>query len=475
MNQLPITSAALAEQSVLGSLMRFQDGFHSVAEILRSEDFSTSAHQAIFRAMDQQIRKSRPIDSISLLEVLGEKVGHSYLMELESSGYTRGALLDHARIVRDQSIRNKVSSYGQKLQSTANEASDVSELIAEASRDLSQVTSRLQRANKPISYADLFDDYLLEFESRALKGDGITGLRTGISELDELTSGLHPENLVILAARPSMGKTALAMNIVDSACLAGHRVLVFSMEMSKNDLIQRSLSSIGRINQDSLKRGQMDEQEFARMRDAAPLLKKMDILIDDNASHSMASLSARAHEAHREAPLSLIVVDYLQLMEISSKGNRTEGVGEISRGLKTLAKDLGVPIIALSQLNRDLERRPNKRPVNSDLRDSGSIEQDADLVLFVYRDEVYEEDSPDKGFAELIIGKQRNGPLGTVRTRFVGEQTRFESIDREAPFARAMERAAESGILKPNKPHAEGAPKTQDQQQGSRLDEGLPF
>jgi len=423
------STPAPAEQSVLGSLMRFPEQFNAVAALISADDFSTPTHALLFRAMSEQVRSGRPIDPISLVDVLGEKVDLGYVMELAEKSYARQALVDHAMIVRNHSVRRGLVSYGEEISSAVAQENDVEEVIARAQKGLTIVSSRLQNGKSGLSYGEMMPRYLGLLKERALKEDGITGLATGFRGLDAMTAGLQPEDFVVLGGRPSMGKTSLAMNILENVALQGNRCMVFSMEMPGESLLQRSFASIGRIDQNSLKRGQLTANEMDRLEQATRTLTQLDILIDDTPALSIAALSARAHEAHRVKPLKLLVVDYLQLMQVSGGTNRTEGISEISRGLKTLTKELKCPVIALSQLNRSLEQRPNKRPVNSDLRDSGAIEQDGDIIVFVYRDEVYEPESPDKGWAEMIVTKNRNGPIGTAKTRFIGKYTRFEDED----------------------------------------------
>ena len=264
----------------------------------------------------------------------------------------------------------------------------------------------------------------------------MTGVTTGFEELDGATGGMQPSDLIIVAARPSMGKTTFAMNLVENALMAQDKpVLVFSLEMPADQLVTRMLSSLGRINQTKVRSGQLEEDDWPRLTTAVNLLRDKPLFIDDTAGISPTEMRNRARRIVREhGDISMIMIDYLQLMQI--KGGTSEGrtaeISEISRSLKALAKELECPVIALSQLNRALEQRPNKRPVNSDLRESGAIEQDADVIMFIYRDEVYNEDSPDKGIAEIIIGKQRNGPIGTSRLAFIGQFTKFENL---APMA----------------------------------------
>ncbi|MEO5574382.1 MAG: replicative DNA helicase, partial [Gammaproteobacteria bacterium] len=257
----------------------------------------------------------------------------------------------------------------------------------------------------------------------------LTGISTGFTDLDQMTSGLQNSDVIIVAGRPSMGKTSFAMNIAEHAAIKGKfPVAIFSMEMSAEQLAMRMMSSLGRIDQQKVRTGKLDDDDWPRLTSAVGMLAEASLYIDDTPALSPVELRARARRLKREHGLGMIVIDYLQLMQVGGKSeNRTNEISEISRSLKALAKELSVPVIVLSQLNRNLEQRPNKRPVMSDLRESGGIEQDADIILFIYRDEVYNEDSPDKGSAEIIIAKQRNGPIGNTRLTFLGQYTRFEN------------------------------------------------
>ncbi|MGB1140237.1 MAG: replicative DNA helicase, partial [Halioglobus sp.] len=287
------------------------------------------------------------------------------------------------------------------------------------------------KAGGPEDINPLLKQALGRIEELAASGGGITGLTTGFSKLDDMTSGLQPSDLVIVAGRPSMGKTSFAMNLVENAVLAQDKpVLVFSMEMPADSLIVRMLSSIGRIDQTRIRTGALEQEDWPRLSTAVNKLKDVPLFIDDTPALTPTEVRSRARRVHREnGGLAMIMVDYLQLMRVAGASEgRTAEISEISRSLKAIAKEFNCPMVALSQLNRSLEQRPNKRPVNSDLRESGAIEQDADVIMFIYRDEVYNEESPDKGIAEIIIGKQRNGPIGTAKLAFIGQNTRFENL-----------------------------------------------
>ena len=296
-----------------------------------------------------------------------------------------------------------------------------------------QISESGQKAGGPQGMEGLLKGAIDRIEELYNTGGDITGLTTGFIDLDRMTSGLQPSDLVIVAGRPSMGKTSFAMNLIENAALASDRpLMVFSMEMPAEQLVIRMLSSLGRIDQGRVRTGKLEQDDWPKLASATEKLKGTQVFIDDTPALTPTELRSRVRKLVREqGDLGMIMVDYLQLMRVAgSSEGRTAEISEISRSLKAIAKEFKCPVVALSQLNRSLEQRPNKRPVNSDLRESGAIEQDADVIMFIYRDEVYNEDSPDKGVAEIIIGKQRNGPIGTCRLSFQGQFTRFENLAR---------------------------------------------
>jgi replicative DNA helicase len=307
------------------------------------------------------------------------------------------------------------------------------ELVDEAERLIMQISESGQKAGGPQGMEGLLKGAIDRIEELYNTGGDITGLTTGFIDLDRMTSGLQPSDLVIVAGRPSMGKTSFAMNLVENAALASDRpLMVFSMEMPAEQLVIRMLSSLGRIDQSRVRTGKLEQDDWPKLASATEKLKGTQVFIDDTPALTPTELRSRVRKLVREqGDLGMIMVDYLQLMRVAGSGEgRTAEISEISRSLKAIAKEFKCPVVALSQLNRSLEQRPNKRPVNSDLRESGAIEQDADVIMFIYRDEVYNEDSPDKGVAEIIIGKQRNGPIGSCRLSFQGQFTRFENLAR---------------------------------------------
>ncbi|WP_349431586.1 replicative DNA helicase [Methylomarinum sp. Ch1-1] len=429
-----------AEQSVLGGLMLDNQTWDNVSDKVSEVDFYRKDHQLIFKAIAKLADKQEPFDVITLSEALqatGELKdigGLAYLGTLAKDTPSAANIGAYANIVRDKSVLRQLIHVGTEIADSAfnPEGQETAELLENAERHVFKIAEQRQRGQGGFNsikslLADAVDKIETLFE---MEGD-ITGASTGFNDLDDMTSGLQPADLIIVAGRPSMGKTTIAMNMAENIAIQGDKpVAVFSMEMPGEALAMRMMSSLGRIDQHKVRTGKLDDDEWPRLTSAINMLAETKLFIDDTPALTPTEVRSRARRLAREhGQLGLIVIDYLQLMQSPSSGdNRVQQISDISRGLKALAKELNVPVIALSQLNRNLEQRPNKRPVMSDLRESGAIEQDADLIVFVYRDEVYNEDSPDKGIAEVIIGKQRNGPLGTVRLTFLGQYTRFENF-----------------------------------------------
>jgi len=428
-----------AEQAVLGGLMLAPESWDRVADRIGEADFYRKDHRLIFRAIGELSAKSMPYDAVTLGEWfqsqnLAEMVGGvGYVVELANTTPSAANIVAYADIVREKSVLRQLIDTGTDIAGAAfqPEGRSSQELLEAAEQQVFQIAEAGARGRKgfvPMRQAvkDAFQILHHRYENRGT----ITGLTTGFTDLDEKTTGLQPSDLIILAARPSMGKTALALNLAEAAAIRGKKaVAVFSMEMSASQLAFRLISSLGRINQQHLRTGDLAEEEWPRVTSAITMLSEVKIFIDDTPALSPGELRARSRRLKREHDLGLIVIDYLQLMQVpGNTENRATEISEISRGLKALAKELDVPVIALSQLNRSLEQRADKRPMMSDLRESGAIEQDADLIMFIYRDEYYNPDSPDKGLAEVIIGKQRNGPTGTIKLTFLGQYTKFENF-----------------------------------------------
>ncbi|MCE5360436.1 replicative DNA helicase [Candidatus Igneacidithiobacillus taiwanensis] len=436
-----------AEQSVLGGLLIDPETWETVSELLVVTDFYERRHQTIFAAIAEICNAGNELDAITLgehlesRELLESVGGLTYLIELANVTPSASNIHAYARIVRERSILRSLLRTGREIAELAYrpEGREARALLDEAEKKIFELAQGEERNGSHFQQLkEVLPGVIDRIEQIAKERKQITGLPTGFVDLDEKTSGLHPGQLIIVAGRPSMGKTAFAMNIAEHvACVEKRAVAVFSMEMPTEEIVLRALSSRGRVDQHRLRNGSLSRDDWPRIAQAVGELNVAPLFADDSAALSPTELRSRARRLKREHNISLIVVDYLQLMQVPGRGdNRVAEISEISRSLKALAKELELPIIALSQLNRSLENRTEKRPQMSDLRESGAIEQDADLILFLYRDEVYHKDKEEvKGLAEVIIGKQRNGPIGTVRMSFFGEYTRFENyapLDRES-------------------------------------------
>ena len=428
-----------AEQSLLGALMLSVDAWDKVADQIDETDFYRENHRLVYRAIGELCADGQPCDAVTVAEwfarhgKLDRVDGGAYITMLANETPGPANVIGYAHIVRERSILRQLIEIGTRIadDALASAGRSSKELLEEAEKRIYAIAD--QGAHRQSGYVSIQKvmGEAMDLLNRLQENEGdLTGVATGFSELDARTAGLQPTDLIIVAARPSMGKTTLAMNIAEKACLR-HKVpvAVFSMEMSDTQLVMRLFSSLGQIGQDKLRTGKLDSHDWVNLRSAMTMLKSAQMFIDQTPSLSPTDLRARARRMKRDHDIGLIVVDYLQLMKVPGFGeNRTQEISEISRSLKALAKELNVPVVALSQLNRALEQRPDKRPKMADLRESGAIEQDADLILFIYRDEVYNEDSPDKGKAEIIIGKHRNGATGHFNLSFQGEFLRFRDF-----------------------------------------------
>ncbi|MFY8327688.1 replicative DNA helicase [Pseudoalteromonas sp. ZZD1] len=430
-----------AEQSVLGGLMLDNQAFDRVAELVVSQDFYTRTHKLIFEAMVELAEIGDPIDLITISESLEKKNtlsnigGFAYLAEIAKNTPSAANIDAYANIVRERAVvremigvANEIAEAGFNPEGrTSHDLLDFAE-----SRVFKIAEQRTKSTEGPQSIHNILEKTVDKIEELYQSPqDGVTGVSTGYADLDKMTTGLQPSDLIIVAARPSMGKTTFAMNLAEHAAMTQDKpVLIYSLEMPSEQIMMRMLASLGRINQTKVRTGQLDDEDWARLSSTMGLLmEKGKMYVDDASGLTPTDVRSRARRIAREhGGISMIMVDYLQLMRVPSlSDNRTLEIAEISRSLKSLAKELKCPVVALSQLNRTLEQRADKRPINSDLRESGSIEQDADLIMFIYRDEVYNEDSTEKGIAEIIIGKQRNGPIGKVRLTFQGQFSRFDN------------------------------------------------
>ena len=439
-----------AEQSVIGALMLDNRAVDRVISLVNPEDFYQINNKLIFEAILQLANRSQPLDVLTVAEHLkthGELEragGESYLYELAHNTPSAANVEAYAEIVRDRAILRKLIETSTDIidRAFSNDGSEVKDLLDQAEQGVFNIAESHDKGQGPVDIASLLAIATEKIDALYHQEQDVTGLPGGFADLDEMTSGFQAGDLVIVAGRPSMGKTVFGVNIAENIGMLAAQgkakpVLIFSLEMPAESLAMRMMSSLGRINQHNLRTGQLTDEDWPRLTSAVSMLSEAKIFIDDTPGLSPAEMRSRARRLAREhGGLSMIVVDYMQLMRVPGfKDNRVGEVSEISRSLKGLAKELSIPLIALSQLNRGLEQRPNKRPVMSDLRESGSIEQDADLIIFLYRDEVYHEDSPDKGVAEIIIAKHRNGPIGTVRLTFLGQFVRFDNFMPQAVAA----------------------------------------
>ena len=431
-----------AEQSVLGGLLLENEALDKIADLIASGDFYRHDHRVIYEHISRLIEHNKPADIVTVAESLESTAqlsgvgGISYLGALAQNTSSAANSRRYAEIVRERAVMRSLVEVGSSIAESAfsPQGKDAAQLLDEAEARIFEIAEGGKRSTQ--GFIDIktllpqVADRIDQLFQRDNASD-VTGIPTGFADLDSMTSGLQPGDLVIVAGRPSMGKTAFSLNIAENVALdTGLPVAVFSMEMGATQLAMRMIGSVGRLDQHRMRTGRLEDEDWVRLTTALGKLNDAPMFIDESAGLNALEVRARARRLHRQCgKLGLIVIDYLQLMAATRQGeNRATEISEISRALKALAKELDVPVVALSQLNRGLEQRPNKRPVMSDLRESGAIEQDADVILFIYRDQVYNPDSPDKGTAEIIIGKQRNGPIGTVRLTFLGEHTRFENF-----------------------------------------------
>jgi replicative DNA helicase len=430
-----------AEQSVLGGLMLDNRAWDQVIDRLHEKDFYRHEHRVIFRSMYKLMEHNKPLDALTVAETLREVHeleqigGEFYLFELANNTPSAANIVAYSDIVRERSVLRQLINAANDIANNAfnTQGRPLTELLDFAERQVFAISEQGSRGEGPVNIKDFLAKTMERIDALFHSNTPITGVPTGYHDLDEMTSGLQASDLVIIAGRPSMGKTTLAMNIAENVAIKSRApVLIFSMEMPGEAIVMRLLSSLCRIDQLRIRTGKLTDEDWPRISSTVSMLSDAPLFIDDTPGLSPAEMRARARRLAKEhGQLGLIVVDYLQLMQVPGNNeNRTTEISEISRSLKGLAKELKVPVIALSQLNRGLEQRADKRPIMSDLRESGAIEQDADLIVFIYRDEVYNDSSPDKGTAEIIIAKQRNGPIGKLRLTFQGQYTCFQNFIR---------------------------------------------
>jgi replicative DNA helicase len=432
-----------AEQSMLGGLMLDKAAWDKVADIVVAEDLYRNDHRLIFQAIARLAEGGNPCDAVTVSEDLDKHGqldaagGLEYLGTLANETPGSANVIAYGKIIRERSILRSLISAGNEIAGScfAADGRGATELVDEAERRVFDIAERGARGRKGfLPLKEILPRAVDRIDVLHQSGGDITGISTGYKEFDKLTAGLQKGDLIIVAGRPSMGKTTLAVNIAENAAI-GSKVptAIFSMEMPAEQLAFRMISSLGRVDQSHLRTGRFPDEDWSRINTAVQLMADAPIFIDDTAALSPTEIRARARRLKREHGLGLVVLDYLQLMHVpGSKENRATEISEISRSLKALAKELEVPVIALSQLNRSVEQRQDKKPVMSDLRESGAIEQDADLIIFIYRDEVYNPETPRKGTADINVAKQRNGPVGDFTLTFVGKYTKFENWVPEA-------------------------------------------
>ncbi|MCP3428181.1 replicative DNA helicase [Opacimonas viscosa] len=429
-----------AEQSVIGSMLIEPDTWDKVAEIVIESDFYNRSHQVIYRAILKLLAQNQPVDVITVSELLeqndelGDAGGFAYLADLAKNTPSAANVVSYAKIIKERAITRELIGVAHDIAEISYypEGRDSTDILDFAESKVFEIAEKRTGENEgPKNIESVLGKTIDRLDALVKDGREVTGVSSGFIDLDKKTSGLQPSDLIIVAARPSMGKTTFAMNLAENAMMLEEKpVLVFSLEMPAEQIMMRMLASLSRVDQTKIRTAQLDDEDWARISNTMAMLKDKDnLFVDDSSGLTPMDVRSRARKLARErGGISMIMIDYLQLMRVPSlSDNRTLEIAEISRSLKALAKELQVPVIALSQLNRSLEQRADKRPVNSDLRESGSIEQDADLIMFIYRDEVYNESSDEKGIAEIIIGKQRNGPIGTCRLAFQGQFSRFDN------------------------------------------------
>ena len=426
-----------AEQSLLGGLMLDNNAYDRVVDFVGADDFYRHDHRLIFAAVGALVQQGQPCDVVTLSEhldnrgELGDAGGLGYLATLANDTPSAANVKAYAEIVRERSILRALISAGSDIAGSAfgSDGRKAVELLDEAERLVFEIAEKGSKRGGFQALSDVLPETIDRIEKLQKSGGDVTGVATGYTEFDKMPAGLQPGDLVILAGRPSMGKTTFAVNIAENAAIGSQvPTAIYSMEMGAEQLAFRMISSLGRVDQTHLRVGKFSDDDWARINTAVQLMSEAPIYIDDTPALSPTAVRARARRLKRSYGLGLIVIDYLQLMQVpGNTENRTAEISEISRSLKALAKELQCPVIALSQLNRSVEQRTDKRPVMSDLRESGAIEQDADLICFIYREEVYDPDTPRKGTADIIISKQRNGPIGEIPLTFVGKYTKFEN------------------------------------------------
>jgi len=432
-----------AEQAVLGGLMLDANAWDAVADVISANDFYRRDHRLIFEAIAEVAEIRGTPDVVTITEHLERKGrleevgGQPYVLTIARDTPSAANVRAYADIIRERSVLRQLAAAGAEIASSSidSRGRPASELVDEAERRVFQIAERGGRGRTGfVAVRDILPQTIDRLDTLHQSPGEIRGVPTGFTQLDRKTAGLQPGDLVVIAGRPSMGKSTLAVNIAESAAISrGVPAAIFTMEMSSEQMTLRMISSLGRVNQGHLRTGNFTDEDWSRIQGAMAQLSGAPIFLDESPALTPTELRARARRLKRERGLGLVIVDYLQLMQVpGTKENRATEISEISRSLKALAKELHVPVIAISQLNRAVEQRTDKKPVMSDLRESGAIEQDADLILLIYREEVYDQNTTRRGVADIIIAKQRNGPIGEVQLTFLGEYTRFENLVAES-------------------------------------------
>lgn len=428
-----------AEQAILAGIIIDNENWEKIAENIEESDFYKKKHRIIFKILETEIKNNKNIDLLSLTEILKNNNniitigGKEYLNEIITNTVNTKNITTYVKIIKEYSALRKLIITSKNIIETSLNVKNknIQEIIDQAEKEILSISKKHRKTENITTISQALTTTIKKIETFFESGSNITGLSSGFKELDNITSGLHKSDLIIIAGRPSMGKTTLAINIAENIIIKNNiPVLIFSMEMPAEQIATRMLSSLGRIELQRLRTGLLKETDWPRLSSAIAIMSGKNLYIDDSGSLTPYDINTKARKIYNlNKELGAIIIDYLQLMHIPDMNDfRASEISEISRSLKVLAKELNVPIIALSQLNRSLEQRTDKRPIMSDLRESGSIEQDADLIIFIYRDEIYNKNIKNKGIAEIIIAKQRNGPIGTINLKFFGHYSKFENL-----------------------------------------------
>lgn len=435
---LPLPASEESEFATLGAMLIDKMCLETGLDHLQKDDFYNPKNSDIFSAMNEVHKANKPVDIVTVTEELNQKKrleavgGVSFLSQLAESVPTTANVSYYMGIVKEKSGLRKLISIGKEMQELGYKNENSDEAIDKAESLVFGLATSSSSSQTMVKTKDFIYDYYNMLQERSKSGGGLTGQSTGYTALDNMTSGLQKSDLIIVAGRPSMGKTAFSLNVAENVSEAGGKVSIFSLEMSKEQLLERMVCSQAKVSGENLRRGSLSQDEWGKVKDSLGKIKNWELEIDDNPSISVAEIRSKLRKSHSEKPVDLVVIDYLGLINMSNGKNinKTEAVGEVTKALKQLARELDCPIILLSQLNRGVEQREDKRPMMSDIRDSGSVEQDADVIMFLYRDEYYDVDSPAKGIAEVIIAKQRKGAVGKVELAFLKNITRFVNLDR---------------------------------------------